>query len=455
LLTENSGASGAQIITPDHHSISRQDISVAALKVLTRLHEGGFQGYLVGGGVRDLLLGMHPKDFDVATDATPEQVKSLFRNCRLIGRRFRLAHVIFGRETIEVATFRGEESPEDDDDEHRRIDESGRLLKDNIYGNIEQDVWRRDFTCNALYYNSADHSIRDFVGGLSDIEHRLLRLIGDPQVRYREDPVRMLRAARFSAKLWFAIEASSRAPIQELSPLLNNVPPARLFDETLKLFLTGHGETSLKTLQELNLLHSLLPPVAEFLAANRHSPYARIMRLGLANTDQRVIDDRPVSPVFLFIVLLLGCVEQRFAAHRAEGLPVSLAHERAVDGVLAQLLVRVGIPKRFTLPLKEVLVLIRRLRQGGSKRANQALSHPRFRMAYDVIELESMVGQLDPEVVEFWATVQTLDGEQRQAYIREHTPGDARHDAATEESSDAPTDKPNRRRRRRPRRREG
>lgn len=445
MLTAKPSAPSVHIISRDHHSISRQDISPAALKVLARLHEAGFQGFLVGGGVRDLLIGMHPKDFDIATNATPDQVRGLFRNCRLIGRRFRLAHVIFGREIIEVATFRGDESQTDDEDEHRRIDESGRLLKDNLYGSIEQDVWRRDFTCNALYYNSEDFTIWDYVGGLSDIEHQRIRLIGEPSVRYREDPVRMLRAARFAAKLGFTIEANTREPILELGALLANVPPARLFDETLKLFLTGHGETSLKTLIELNLLESLLPPVAEFLKHQPSSPYARLMRLGLANTDLRVAEDRPVSPVFLFLVLAIGSVEAQVERLKLQGLPPHLAFERALDVVVAEVLVRVGIPKRFTMPLKEVALLVRRLRQGGGRKVQQALTHPRFRMAYDVVELESMVGLLDPAVVEFWRTVQTLEGEERAAYVREH--------AAPQDAVEEALDQPSKRRRRRPRRR--
>lgn len=415
-------AAPVHIIPRADHPISRKDISSAALKVLYRLHEAGYQAFLVGGGIRDILLGLHPKDFDVATNATPEQVKSLFRNCRLIGRRFRLAHVMFGPETIEVATFRGDalfDGDDTDQTEHRRTDAAGRLLKDNIYGSIEQDVWRRDFTCNALYYNIADFSIWDFAEGLADIEARVLRLIGDPETRYREDPVRMLRAARFAAKLGFSLADETAQPIVHLNMLLANVPPARLFDEILKLMLSGYGEIALQSLVKLQLLEPLLPPVAEFLKQHADHPYARLLRLGLANTDARVVEDKPVSPVFLFLVLLIGPVEERTKRYMSEGAPWIRARERALDEILAEVLRRIGIPKRFTLPLREVFALVSRLRRTDGKRILQALSHPRFRMAYDVLVLEADVGLIDASVVEFWTIIQTLEAEDRLAFIKQ------------------------------------
>ena len=273
------------VIPRSEHSISRAAISPNALKVLYRLKEAGYQGFLVGGAVRDLLLGITPKDFDVATNALPEEVRRLFRNCRLIGRRFRLAHVHFGQEIIEVATFRAAASPEREDDEeadaeldveeassdadseiaapsavpddpaHRAFDTSGRILRDNIYGTIEEDVWRRDFAANGLYYNIDDFSIWDFVDGVGDVRARRLKLIGDPETRYREDPVRMLRAVRFAAKLDFSIEASTEEPIRKLAYLLDGVPPARLFDECLKLFLSGFGAKSFRLLQQTGRGH--------------------------------------------------------------------------------------------------------------------------------------------------------------------------------------------------------
>ena len=339
----------ARIIPRDSHPISRSRISPDALRVLYRLREAGFQAFLVGGCVRDLMLGIEPKDFDVATDALPEQVKKLFRNCRLVGRRFRLAHVFFGREIIEVATFRASSAPsqaEDpvgmidesideaigepigdvelgdaasdtvsahdihdfDENLERVVDDSGRILRDNVYGNIDDDVWRRDFTCNALYYNIADFSVWDYCGGFEDVQARRLRLIGDPETRYREDPVRMLRAARFEAKLNFEIESATAEPIGQLAELLAGVPAARLFDETLKLFLTGHGARSLETLRHRGLLKVLLPNVGDFIERYPESPPARMLMQALANTDARVQADKPVTPGFLFAVLLYGSI---------------------------------------------------------------------------------------------------------------------------------------------------
>ena len=303
-----------RIIPRADHNISRSNISSNAVRVLYRLKEAGYQAFLVGGCVRDVMLGRHPKDFDVATNALPDQVRTLFRNSRLVGRRFRLAHVVFGREVIEVATFRAasaplpseepvpqadpeegeapeldEESELDDEaelngiDHERVLDTHGRLLRDNVYGSIEEDVWRRDFTVNSLYYNIADFSLWDFVGGAEDIAAHRLRLIGDPETRYREDPVRMLRAARFEAKLGFVLDPPTAAPIPRLRSLLAGVPAARLFDETLKLFLTGHGERSLEVLRQRQLLEVLFPAVERYLTAH---PDGLVERLAAAGTAQ-------------------------------------------------------------------------------------------------------------------------------------------------------------------------
>jgi len=332
-----------RIIPRSEHAISRSHISPNALRVLYRLRDAGYMGFLVGGCVRDLLIGIEPKDFDVATDALPEEIRRLFRNCRLVGRRFRLAHVFFGREIIEVATFRatsapsqGEEpladaDPEDgeaaelDDAEplpeppeapaprsaapgveqstERAFDASGRILRDNVYGTIDEDVWRRDFTANALYYNIADFSLWDYVDGARDIAARTLRLIGDPETRYREDPVRMLRAARFEAKLGFEIDPATATPIASLRGLLAGVPPARLFDETLKLFLTGHGARSFGVLRRRGLLAVLLPTVDAYFASHPGSLVEKLLLEGLENTDGRVVADKPVTPTFLFALL--------------------------------------------------------------------------------------------------------------------------------------------------------
>src|SRR5687767_5518013 len=291
---ESGNTENPLIVPRDEHPISRANISSSALKVLYRLKEAGYQAFLVGGAVRDLLLGMIPKDFDIATNAHPDQVKQLFRNCRLIGRRFHLAHVRFGYEIIEVATFRAAHTTMDEDNSvdeagHRVLDERGRILRDNLYGTIEEDVWRRDFTANALYYNIEDFSVWDYVGGVRDAQARVLRLIGDPQTRYREDPVRMLRAVRFAAKLNFQIEAHTAEPIGRLAGMLDAVPPARLFDEINKLFLVGSALRSFAMLEQYHLLEHLFPDLAAALAHfGRDSSAAKVLQLGLKGTDERV-----------------------------------------------------------------------------------------------------------------------------------------------------------------------
>ncbi len=437
----------ARIIPRAEHSVSRSQISPNALRVLYRLREGGFQAFLVGGCVRDLLLGMEPKDFDVATDALPEQVKRLFRNCRLVGRRFRLAHVFFGRETIEVATFRaasapaqGEEpipdadpeegeAPELDEpveleeaeassagaesDTERVLDSSGRILRDNVYGSIEEDVWRRDFTANALYYNIADFSLWDFVGGAEDIAARRLRLIGDPETRYREDPVRMLRAARFEAKLSFKLDRASAEPLSRLRGLLGGVPAARLFDETLKLFLTGHGSKSLEALRSRGLLSGLLPTVDAYLESHPASLVEKLLVQGLRNTDERVLADKPVTPTFLFALLLYGPIAQVI-----ESMPVERWHEagailEACDRALRDSQEHVAIPRRFSLGVREMFALQPRLEHPRGRRALRALEHPRFRAAYDLLLLRAQQGLAPREMAQWWGRIQEASPEER------------------------------------------
>ena len=470
--------------------------------------------FLVGGCVRDLLLGIEPKDFDVATDALPEQVRKLFRNCRLVGRRFRLAHVFFGREIIEVATFRAASAPsqgeeplpdadpedgeapeldelealqrvaspdietevdasadlledEDEDDEEegeggdeeedarsvgrqgggdairravsraasgpveyatttngsvggiggpdreRVLDETGRIIRDNVYGTIDADVWRRDFTCNALYYNIADFSLWDYVGGKEDVAARVLKLIGDPETRFREDPVRMLRAARFEAKLSFQIDPATAEPIDRLAELLGGVPPARLFDETLKLFLTGHGAKSFLVLQRRGLLPSLLPTVAGYFASHPGSLVEKLLLRGLENTDARVIADKPVTPTFLFALLLYGPI-----AGIIESTPPERWHELATildacDRAARQAQTHVAIPKRFTLGVREMFALQPRLEHPRGRRALRVLEHPRFRAAYDLLLLRADFGLASPDMAKWWTRIQEVSPEER------------------------------------------
>src|SRR5688572_24414450 len=390
-------------IPRDAHPISRKDISPNALRVLYRLREGGFGAYLVGGAVRDLLVGGHPKDFDIATDATPEQVKALFRNCRLIGRRFRLAHVVYGREIIEVATFRANV---DDGSGDRETHEGGRLLRDNVYGSIEDDAVRRDFTANALYYAIEDFSVRDYTGGFEDVQARVLKLIGDPETRYREDPVRMLRAVRLSAKLGFEIEAATAAPIPVLAPLLRESAPARLFEESLKLFLSGNAVASFEGLERHGLLPALLPETAAALKSNRSGALRSMLLEGLRGTDARVAADEPVSPAFLFALLLWPAYCRALMALQAQGMHAAEAQRRAADRVTLHQLNTIALPRRFSLPMQEIWLLQTRLTQRHRKRVLRLLTHPRFRAAFDFLVLRQAASNEHAEDVAFWRDAQ-------------------------------------------------
>ena len=450
-------ADALRIIPREAHPISRRNISSAALKVLYGLRDAGFQSYLVGGAVRDLLAGRQPKDFDVATDATPEQVRDVFRNCRLIGRRFRLAHVVFGREIIEVATFRAND---DDGSGDRETEDDGRLLRDNVYGSIEDDAVRRDFTANALYYAIADFSVRDYVGGYDDVLARRLRLIGDPDKRYREDPVRMLRAVRLAAKLDFEIDPSAAAPMPALAPLLSGAAPARLFDESLKLFLAGHAEASFDALQRHQLLGALLPETAEALRTNRSGSLRAMVVDGLRSTDRRIADDKPVTPAFLYAVLLWPAYCRELARLQAQGLEPAAAQQRAADRVTLHQAQRIALPRRFSLPMQEIWMLQSRFATRQKKRVHRLLAHPRFRAAFDFLELRARVAPELAGDVQFWRDAQ---GDGIAAALRERDATGAL-DALDDPGFGAPDDgaapadgatgdpaRPRRRRRRRPR----
>ncbi|MBB5358365.1 poly(A) polymerase [Rhodanobacter sp. ANJX3] len=393
-----------RIIPRDQHIISRKNISKAALRVLYRLNEAGYTAYLVGGAVRDLLLGLHPKDFDVATSATPDEVKRLFRNCRLIGRRFRLAHVVFGPEIIEVATFRGlgEEGAEGD----RHIVD-GRIVRDNIWGTIEEDAIRRDFRVNAMYYDISDFSVRDYVDGSRDLDDRVLRLIGDPVTRYREDPVRMLRAARLAAKLDMRIDAAAMAPFETLGPLLAEAAPARLFDESLKMFLGGQGLKSFRMLEKCGLLKFLFPATARALKRGDQA-LRSLVEQGLANTDTRIAEGKSVTPAFLFAVLLWG--EVRDLAHQwiGQGMDGNEAWARAAAQVVAEQCQRVAIPRRFTFTMEEIWSLQPRFEQIQRKRVFRLMTQPRFRAAFDFLLLRADESPAMRELGQWWAHAQLL-----------------------------------------------
>jgi poly(A) polymerase len=426
-----------RVIPRDQHNVSRKDISPNALRVLYRLRDAGFGAYLVGGAVRDLLVGGHPKDFDIATDATPEQVKQQFRNCRLIGRRFRLAHVVFGREIIEVATFRANV---DDGSGDRELHEGGRLLRDNVYGTLEDDAIRRDFTANALYYAIEDFSVRDYTGGFEDVQNRLMRLIGDPETRYREDPVRMLRAVRLAAKLGFEIEAATAAPIPHLAPLLAEAAPARLFEECLKMFLSGHAVESFLGLERYGLLPALLPESAAALKSNRSGALRRMLLEGLRGTDERVANDEPVSPAFLFALLLWPAYCRALMGLQAQGMHAVEAERRAADRVTVHQLTTLALPRRFSLPMQEIWLLQARFSQRQRKRVFRLLAHPRFRAAFDFLTLRLAASPEHAEDVAFWREAQTQPGEALSAQLDAH---------AEHESDGSAEGAPRRRRRRR------
>lgn len=424
------------IIQRSEHIVSRANISENSLKVLYRLRSAGYQGYLVGGGVRDLLLGREPKDFDIATDAKPEQIRQLFRNCRLIGRRFRLAHVRFRDEIIEVATFRGLHDPSDEADEDgaERETDNGRILRDNVFGTVEEDAWRRDFTVNALFYSVEDFSVLDYVGGMADLRDGVLRLIGDAEQRYREDPVRMLRAARFAAKLGFRIHPDTETPLARLAPLLLDIPPARLFEEVLKLFLGGYAVQTFELLRHYGLFEPLFAQTERSLAHEEKGFPITFVARALENTDKRIAEGKPVTPAFLFAALLWEPVRERAAQLLGEDTSELAAIQQAADEVLAQQTQRVAIPRRFSVPMREIWQLQSRLARPGGRRVWAIASHPRFRAGYDFFLLRAESGEIDLALAEWWTRFQEVDHADQQAMVDQQ--GDSRR-------------KPRRRRRRR------
>ena len=386
------------------------------MKVLYRLKDAGHQAFLVGGGVRDLLLGRRPKDFDIATDARPEQVRALFSNSRLIGRRFRLAHIRFGREIIEVATFRGTTPASvGDGDDAQVFHASGRIISDNVYGTIEEDAWRRDFTVNALYYNIADYSIWAFADGLADLESRELRMIGDPVQRYTEDPVRMLRAARFAAKLGFTLHPDSAAPIPEMASLLDDVPPARLFDEFLKMFQSGHALPGYRCLRELGLFSHLFPDTDCWLDDPANAADAQLIEQALENTDRRIAEGKSVTPMFLFAAFLWRAVRVRTEQIQKESDEVSpmQALIEAIAEISMRQAQRIALPRRFGFPMREMLQLQPRFDIRSGRRAVSLLSHRRFRAAYDLMLLRASIGEVDQEVADFWTTIQEQSADEQ------------------------------------------
>lgn len=397
-VSGDDGAPVRRIPRPDH-CVSRSNISQGALRVLYRLKEAGFQAYIVGGGVRDLLLGRAPKDFDVATDARPEQVRELFRNCRLIGRRFRLAHVHFGDEIVEVATFRARH----DGDAIGGQMENGRIVRDNVFGTIEDDAWRRDFTINALYYSIEDFSIVDYVGGMADLQAKELRLIGDPWLRYREDPVRMLRAVRFASKLGFRFAEDTEAPLPELAGLLREVPPARLFDEILKLFMAGFGRRAFHILRHFGLFAPLFPQTDRCLEQGDAFALA-LVDTALAATDARVAEGKSVTPAYLYAAMLWAPLRREVERVKdAEGVGEYLAIQAVVKNLVGMQSEAAALPKRFALPMQDIWAMQPRFRQRSKQRVARLMAHPRFRAGYDFLCLRAQAGDEEAdEACQWW-----------------------------------------------------
>ena len=424
-----------KILSRDRHSVSRKKISKNALKVLYRLNEAGYQAYLVGGGVRDILLGLQPKDFDVATDATPEEIHDLFRNCRLIGRRFRLAHILFGREVIEVATFRaGHEGSEQKTgivpprhdrknkshpkkDHLAKTSDQGMLVRDNVYGTMQEDAFRRDFTVNALYYTVKDFSVIDYADGLQDLAERKLRFIGDPSARYREDPVRILRAIRLACKLNLTIEEKTAEPIKELASLLTHVSSARLWDECNKMLLAGHAKKTWQELCEREVASYLFSQTEASLNDKNDdkkcTDFNTFIQAALANTDKRIANEQPVTPAFLFAVFLWKPLQDLTEKLMKKGMPAYEANQKASAKVMDVQRQAVAIPKRFSVIAKEIWSLQFRLTNLRKKSVHSLINHPRFRAAYDFLCLRAGSDLELVALAKWWTDYQQVDQESR------------------------------------------
>ncbi|MGK0282566.1 MAG: poly(A) polymerase [Patiriisocius sp.] len=463
ISSDTSKTKGKQplIVPAGEHSVTRKSIGRSALKVLDKLHEAGHSAFLVGGGVRDALVGLKPKDFDVATDASPETIRALFRNSRIIGRRFRLVHVVYGREIIEVATFRAAH----DTGEGGEIGAAGRIVRDNVFGTIEEDAYRRDFSVNALYYNIADGSVVDYVGGLTDLDKGVFKLIGEPKTRCEEDPVRVLRAVRLAAKLKFDIEPSTLEAMRATSRELSATPPPRLFEEVLKLFQGGYALRSFHSVREHDLLTYLFPLLDQRLKQG-DDKLVSMLDAALTNTDKRVAQGKPITPAYLLAFMLWPDVEERATAECRDGATINDALFTAADSVLATQLRIISIPRRFSGPMKEIWQMQPRLERLKGGRALKLMEDRRFRAAYDFLCLRSTIDERLKDSAAWWTKVQTLDEEGRaDAAAKRPTVdgiwpdkgnrgkapnGAASDDASAAGSSDKPPAKKRRRRRRKP-----
>jgi poly(A) polymerase len=411
-------STGQTVIPREEHPISRREISDNAQKVLHRLNSNGYDAYLVGGCIRDLYFDLHPKDFDVATNATPEQVRRLFRNSRVIGRRFKLVHILFGREVIEVATFRASHDQEAHNKDKSHHSDSGRILRDNVYGSMEDDAIRRDFTVNALYYDIRDFSIIDYCGGVDDIKNHTLRLIGDPVKRYHEDPVRMMRALRFVAKLDFNMNPGTADPIFDLDHLLSDIPSARLFDEVLKLLQSGSGVKTFRLMREYSLLQYLFPATHHSLAENDEFAEALIIK-ALESTDKRITQGKPVTPAFLFAAMLWSPLQRLTRDLRDQGVPPAPALQQAAMTVIDNQCAHTAIPKRFTMVVRDIWEMQYRLERRQPKSIDSLMEHPKFRAAYDFLVLREESGEELDSAGQWWTDIQDSAEQDRNAMIHD------------------------------------
>ncbi|MDY7540437.1 polynucleotide adenylyltransferase PcnB [Undibacterium sp. 5I1] len=393
------------VLNAKEHGIDPQLLSSNAIRVTSTLQENGFKAFVVGGAVRDLLLGVKPKDFDIATNATPDQVKRLFRRAFIIGKRFQIVHVMFGQDLLEVTTFRGAAVDSAPKDEH------GRVLRDNTFGEQFEDAARRDFTINAMYYDPATQSVLDYHGGIADIRKKTLRIIGVPEERYREDPVRMLRVVRFAAKLQFTIDEATRAPIPVMAPLINNVPTARVFDEMLKLLMSGHAMACLQQLRKAGLHHGLMPLLDVVLEQPMGE---RFVTLALANTDERIRQGKPVSPGFLFASLLWHQVVEKWDAYKAAGEFAIPALHLAADDVLNKQTDSLALQRKIGSDMRDIWAMQPRFEKRVGKTPYKMLEHPRLRAGYDFLLLRCASGELDAELGEWWTAFMEGDSEQRE-----------------------------------------
>jgi len=403
------------VIPVSTHGITRDRISSGSRRVCETLQENGHKAYVVGGAVRDLLIGAEPKDFDVATDATPEEVRRAFRRSRIIGRRFQIVHVMMGQEQIEVTTFRGQLGEDTKKDEH------GRVLHDNVFGTQAEDAARRDFTANALYYDPTTEAIVDYHHGVGDLKARTLRMIGEPRARYREDPVRMLRAVRLAAKLGLSIDPEAKRPIREMAGLLENVPAARLFDEMLKLLTSGHAVKCITQLRNEGLHHGLLPLLDVILEQPMGEKF---VMLALANTDERIRRGKSSSPGFLFACLLWHEVLAHWEKLKAGGEPKIPALFQAMDTVLDVQGEKLAITRRIAGDIKDIWLLQPRFEQRAGKRPYSLLEQPRFRAGYDFLLLRAESGEVETELAEWWTRFQNADGEERAQMLLPEQAGD-------------------------------